>query len=970
MQRVTSFIARNRWAAKLFGVFAILIVALASCAQGDESDPAHVSLSGPSDGGSAIATGTGGGDGGAGACNEGDKRACHVTLGQHEGVLSCFVGLQFCTDGAWGECGDGSNVTKVPAKDDGKPLSLTEQKVCDDNPCDPRCKKWVEDGKWKADGSVCKWVWSWSAAPAANIAKANKAGAASTPCTFGSDCQQNQLCQDPAQGACSHDICTKGAGLVKGCETQCVDEICALKPQCCEKKYDGTCETEPCLTYEKGLTKDCDPKVTKTCDWDKTCCPYKKWEVCSYWDIVGYQTVCEWVDTYVCGWRWGYVYTYFCGWRWIETYLCGWHWTYVYTYLCGWRWIEIYLCGWHWRYVYTYLCGWRYIYTYFCGWRWRYVYTYICGWRYIYTYICGWRWRYIYTYICGWRYIYTYLCGWRWRYVYTYICGWRWIETYICGWRWTYIQTYVCGWRWIQNYVCGWTWQLTYYCDWWSCWWQQEYVYTCWWEQQYVYDCWWEQQYVYTYECWWEQQYVYQCWWEDVYTYLYECWWEYVYTYGCWWEDVYTYLYECWWEDVYTYGCWWEDVYTYLYECWWEYVYTYGCWWEDVYTYLYECWWEQQYVYDCWWEYVYTYLYECWWDQRYVYECWWEDVYTYVYECWWELTQVCWEEAIYGWIYYDCEKSYDGLWDQHCVDQYKVYAPGTCPMSWKGDWDATCINAVHDTCHDYCDGVNKGAGACVEWEAPNYDSKCDTYELGVGLTCKGVNPVIPICNTGAKEAPKGIAIAILPKASGYFGGDHATLKGAKYCYTDVAIPAGECRNVTTCDVTDGQEVVVNPKANANYLKSECFDGDNWGFYYADTCGYPPKCPGGYLDTTKTENYENTCDAGLTPQWGYLSWDATTPTGSEVSFRVRAADAKADLVNASWYTVTTKSTNAKPDCSASGPSPCPIDIFALVGKQLAQKKFLDLEVTFKVSADQKSTPTLESWQLSYTCIEEQ
>ena len=740
------------------------------------------------------------------SCKESEQRSCHVTLGQHEGVVSCFVGVQTCINGEWTQCSDGEEVEKIPA-DDGKPLSLTEEKVCDDNPCDPRCSKWVEDGKWKADGTVCKWPWNWSADPVGSIDKANKDGSAKEPCTHGSQCHQNQKCQDPAQGSCSHDICTKGVGLKKGCETSCVDKICDEKPQCCEKKYTGTCEVEPCLTYKKGLTKDCDPNVKKTCEWDKTCCPYTQIETCSYWGIIGYKKVCEWIETYKCGWR----QYYFCGWRWKEVYICGWRWKQIYV--CGWRWREFYVCGWRWREFY----------------------------------VCGWRWREFY------------------------VCGWRWRQVYVCGWR----QTYVCGW----TYCCNFFW-----CNW-------------------CYNCWWD----YRYECWWEQVYVYECWWET----------------------------------------------RYVYECWWEL------------RYVYECWWELWYVYECWWEQVY--VYECWWETQYVYECWWEER----YECWWELVQNCWDEPEYGWIYYDCEKSYDGEWTQKCVDQYKQYNPGACPLSWAGDWDATCIAAVHDTCHDYCDGVQKGAGECVEWEAPNYDDKCSDFELGVGLTCKtGNTPVIPICNTGSKEAPKGIPIAIMPKGSGYFGAEPSSLPGAKYCYTDEAIPAGECRNVKSCNVINGDEVMINPKPNASYNSAECFKGDNWGFYYDAVCGYPPKCPGGYLDTTKIEPYESTCDDGQTPQWGYLSWDATTPVGTEISFRIRTAKTKADLSGASWVAVSTKSTDMKPDCSMAGPAPCPIDLYALLGKMDAQEKFLELETNFKVDGDKKNTPTLEKWEVSYTCIEEQ
>ena len=39
------------------------------------------------------------------ACAEGEKRSCHVLLGNHEDVKSCFVGVQFCVSGKWTTCG-------------------------------------------------------------------------------------------------------------------------------------------------------------------------------------------------------------------------------------------------------------------------------------------------------------------------------------------------------------------------------------------------------------------------------------------------------------------------------------------------------------------------------------------------------------------------------------------------------------------------------------------------------------------------------------------------------------------------------------------------------------------------------------------------------------------------------------------------------------------------------------------------
>jgi len=39
-------------------------------------------------------------------CEEDEQRSCHITLGQHEGVISCFVGIQKCIDGEWSQCSD------------------------------------------------------------------------------------------------------------------------------------------------------------------------------------------------------------------------------------------------------------------------------------------------------------------------------------------------------------------------------------------------------------------------------------------------------------------------------------------------------------------------------------------------------------------------------------------------------------------------------------------------------------------------------------------------------------------------------------------------------------------------------------------------------------------------------------------------------------------------------------------------
>lgn len=39
-------------------------------------------------------------------CIHGEKRPCHVALSNHNGVTSCFVGVQTCIEGTWASCAE------------------------------------------------------------------------------------------------------------------------------------------------------------------------------------------------------------------------------------------------------------------------------------------------------------------------------------------------------------------------------------------------------------------------------------------------------------------------------------------------------------------------------------------------------------------------------------------------------------------------------------------------------------------------------------------------------------------------------------------------------------------------------------------------------------------------------------------------------------------------------------------------
>ncbi|MFO0566949.1 MAG: hypothetical protein U0263_14880 [Polyangiaceae bacterium] len=45
-------------------------------------------------------------DAATGPCATGTTKTCTVNLPKHEGIKSCFKGVQLCVEGTWSECGD------------------------------------------------------------------------------------------------------------------------------------------------------------------------------------------------------------------------------------------------------------------------------------------------------------------------------------------------------------------------------------------------------------------------------------------------------------------------------------------------------------------------------------------------------------------------------------------------------------------------------------------------------------------------------------------------------------------------------------------------------------------------------------------------------------------------------------------------------------------------------------------------
>jgi hypothetical protein len=262
--------ARGGWRMPL--VFAMLVGSIVAvgvaCGSIDDTPPRPTGVGGSGGGGEGGAT-TGGGP-----CVEGTTRECHVTLGEHEGVLSCFDGVEHCTEGAWGPCGDGTISSRLappkpesaPVRAGGEPEIVVLNHTatgCINNPCDPSCQVFDEDPEAgiKPDGTAPTFNWQTgdlSSFPGGLVNKGLK-----EPCSQALDCQFNTHCSSPTSGTCSHSKCAPGDPLYADCDA-CVTKICAADASCCLVPYGGSCAHDPCIAGV-GLKSNCSTCVSTVC---------------------------------------------------------------------------------------------------------------------------------------------------------------------------------------------------------------------------------------------------------------------------------------------------------------------------------------------------------------------------------------------------------------------------------------------------------------------------------------------------------------------------------------------------------------------------------------------------------------------------------------------------------------------------------------------------------------------------------
>ncbi|MDI3291686.1 vWA domain-containing protein [Polyangium sp. 15x6] len=240
----------------------------------------------PPEGGSG-GNGGGGGTGAgtsAGPCVDGQVRECHVTIGEQNGILTCLDGTQPCVEGTWAPCAEGTISSRAaPPKakiretsarpDDGQGGIIILSHVsgpCANNPCDPSCQVFDEQPDAGLTPDAGGSVYNWQNGDLSDFPNGLVNKGLKEPCAQASDCQFNMQCESPSSNTCSHHKCAVGDGLYPDCDP-CVKTICTADPTCCLTPYSGTCAHDPCVTGV-GLKKTCSTCVNTVCTANPSCC--------------------------------------------------------------------------------------------------------------------------------------------------------------------------------------------------------------------------------------------------------------------------------------------------------------------------------------------------------------------------------------------------------------------------------------------------------------------------------------------------------------------------------------------------------------------------------------------------------------------------------------------------------------------------------------------------------------------------
>ncbi|MBN2197380.1 MAG: VWA domain-containing protein [Polyangiaceae bacterium] len=127
------------------------------------------------------------------------------------------------------------------------------------------------------------------------------------------------------------------------------------------------------------------------------------------------------------------------------------------------------------------------------------------------------------------------------------------------------------------------------------------------------------------------------------------------------------------------------------------------------------------------------------------------------------------------------------------------------------------------------------------------------------------------------------------------------------------------------------------------------------------------CAAPFEGASHSEIYAASCPATTRIQWSFFTWDTEVDPGAEIVFRARAAGSEAALVDAEWSELG-RATSALEICGLGGPLPdCPRSLYDLLGLR-AHDPFVELEASLEPSTTSLGGAVLNSWEMTYTCLD--
>jgi hypothetical protein len=114
-----------------------------------------------------------------------------------------------------------------------------------------------------------------------------------------------------------------------------------------------------------------------------------------------------------------------------------------------------------------------------------------------------------------------------------------------------------------------------------------------------------------------------------------------------------------------------------------------------------------------------------------------------------------------------------------------------------------------------------------------------------------------------------------------------------------------------------------------------------------------------------EIYAAECGPGRKVQWGFLAWNGSTPEGSSIAFAAQTATTEGALRDAPRVSLATASTALGTESCGFGSS-CFVDLYEELGVPAVRREVLRLIIDLKRGAASSAAPTLNRWELTYSC----